>query len=365
MYSINKVAIVGPLAPPAGGMANLTFKLSEAISQQDIVVDIIQTNSPYKFKVIEKLKGIRAIFRLFPYILSLYKKTKSADVVHIMANSGWSWYLFSVPAILISKLNGKPIVVNYHGGNAESFFANSWRWVDKSLQHIHCLIVPSKFLNTVFGGYGRDSIIIPNALDTALFTKKNKEFNKNNLHLIVTRNLEKIYGIHIIIKSFKIIVDKYPNTQLSIAGSGPDLEALKEQVKECKLSNNVIFTGRLDTNEIASLYQRADIMLNASTIDNAPSSLLEALACGIPVVTSDVGGIPDMLSHEYDALLVKKNDVLDISKQVFRLIDDQELRESLVDNGLNTVRKFEWSIVWQQLLSCYQLAQKRWESENV
>ncbi|TMM45264.1 glycosyltransferase family 4 protein [Colwellia ponticola] len=365
MYSINKIAIVGPLSPPAGGMANLTFKLSEAISQQDIEVDIIQTNSPYKFKIIEKLKGIRAVFRLFPYIFSLYRKTKHADVVHIMANSGWSWYLFSVPAIFISKLNGKPIVVNYHGGNAENFFANSWKWVDKSLQQVHCLIVPSKFLNAVFGRYGRDSIIIPNVLDTTIFTKNNREFDQNNLHLIVTRNLEQIYGIHIIIKSFKIIVDKYPNTQLSIAGSGPDLEALKEQVEEYKLSNNITFTGRLEANEIALLYQSADIMLNASTIDNAPSSLLEALACGIPVVTSDVGGIPDMLSHEYDALLVKKDDVLDISKQVFRLIDDQGLRESLVDNGLDTVQKYEWLIVWQQLLSCYQLAQKVWETENV
>jgi glycosyltransferase involved in cell wall biosynthesis len=359
MTEIKRIALIGPLPPPAGGMANLTLKLTELITQQGITVDLIQQNSPYRPSFIEKFKGIRAIVRLVPYFFSLFQKTKHADVVHIMANSGWSWHFFALPAIVISKMHGKPVVVNYHGGDAQRFFNNAWPWVAKSLQKVQYIIVPSCFLQKVFNGYGQQTTIIPNVLDSTIFRQSSREFEQGRLHFIVTRNLEKIYGVDVAIDAFRNIVNKYPTAKLSIAGTGTELNLLKQQVSDLMLSDNIIFTGCLPPNDMASLYNSADIMINASTIDNAPSSILEALACGIPVISTNVGGIPDMVKHEYDALLVEKNNVSAISEQAFRLINDHTLRHQLVSNGLKTIQRYQWPTVWRQLLFCYQQAQQK------
>lgn len=357
MKKLNHITIVGPLAPPAGGMANLTLKLSQLIAKEGLSVNVIQTNRDYRPQFIKKVIGLRALFRLIPYFICLYTQTKKADVVHIMANSGWSWHLFALPAIFIAKVRHKAVVVNYHGGDAENFFSKSWSSVYKSIKRVESVVVPSPFLGRVFKHYGQDTLVIPNVVDIEVKGKRLRSFDPDNLHFIVTRNLEAIYGIDTIIKAFSVIIQKYPQARLSIAGSGGELHNLELCVKQYDLEKSVFFTGRLDASEIAKLYQSADVLINASVIDNAPSSLLEALANGIPVVSSNVGGISDMLRHEYDALLTESNDHLAFSEQIFRLIESSELRESLVDNGLETIKGFQWPIIWQKLHSCYQMSQ--------
>ena len=358
MTSITRVALVGPLPPPAGGMANLTLKLAQLLEQEGLSVDIIQQNRPYQPAWIGKLKGLRAAFRLIAYLFSLLQRIKGTDVVHIMANSGWSWHLFSVPAIIVSQLYRKPVVVNYHGGDAPRFFQRSWRWVAKSLAYVDSVIVPSHFLHRVFDDYNYRTHIIPNVVDSSVFKSTGKALDKDNLHFIATRNLEKIYGIDVIIKAFRQVVDKYPNAKLSVAGTGPELDALSELTKALSLIEHVTFTGRLTPEQMSDLYQSADVMINASTVDNAPSSLLEAMMSGIPVISTDAGGIPDMVSDGHDALLVEKNNASAIAEQVFKVIADDELRGQLIANGLATTKKYSWSNIWQQLLNSYLTAQQ-------
>ncbi len=354
--NIKSIAIVGPLPPPAGGMANLTRKLVELLELEGLNVQLIQMNKPYKPSWIGKLTGVRAVFRLLPYFFSLYRQIKHVDIVHIMANSGWSWHLFSAPAILVSRLHGKPIVVNYHGGGAGAFFSRSWKWVHLSIRHVEKVIVPSSFLANVFTQYHQKTDIIPNVLDTSLFSKSTRRFADNGLHFIVTRNLEKIYGVDTVINAFNIVNKEYPESRLTIAGTGPELEVLRQQVSELQLDNNVTFSGRLTPIEMAALYQSADIMLNASLVDNAPSALLEALSCGIPVISTDTGGIPDMVTHLQDAILIKQDDCKEMSERILQLVEDDLLRETLITNGLEAVKHFHWHQVWKKLSRSYQQA---------
>ena len=84
-----KIALIGPLPPPSGGMANQTRQLAGLLTQEGASVELIQVNKPYWPFWIGRIKGLRAAFRLLPYLLHLWRAAGSADVLHIMANSGW------------------------------------------------------------------------------------------------------------------------------------------------------------------------------------------------------------------------------------------------------------------------------------
>lgn len=353
MASIKKVTIVGPLAPPAGGMANQTKKLADFLRSEHIDVQVIRTNADYRPSFIGKIPVIRAVFRLFFYIFSLLSNLKSTDVIHIMANSGWSWHLFAAPAIAIGRFYNKPIMVNYRGGYAQEFFDKSWRWVNLTLSKSHKVIVPSSFLQDVFSGFKVKAEIVPNVLDQTLFSPAKSISASSSPHIIVARNLEAIYDVATAIQSFALIKEVIPSATLSIAGTGPELSNLTKLVAQLNLQDSVTFTGRLSPSEMAKLYQSADIMLNASTVDNTPNAIIESLACGTPVVTTNAGGIPKLVSHQHDAMLVDIGDRKLMAEHAVAILNDKGLAENLITNGLNTISKFYWPNVWLNLKACY------------
>ena len=109
------IGLVGPLPPPSGGMANQTRQLARLLEESGLSVELVQVNVPYHPRWVEHLRGIRAAFRLVPYLANLWRAAGRVDLFHIMANSGWAWHLFAAPAIWIAHLRGIPAIVNYRG----------------------------------------------------------------------------------------------------------------------------------------------------------------------------------------------------------------------------------------------------------
>ena len=127
MMNLNglKIALVGPLPPPEGGMANQTRQLGELLVKEGAQVTLVRVNAPYRPRWIGRLRGVRAFFRLVPYVFDLWRAAGRVDLFHVMANSGWSWHLFAAPAVWVARLRGVPCVVNYRGGEADSFLDRS------------------------------------------------------------------------------------------------------------------------------------------------------------------------------------------------------------------------------------------------
>jgi glycosyltransferase involved in cell wall biosynthesis len=355
-FSSLTIALVGPKAPPAGGMANQTAQLKQLLEASGAKVIFIAVNPDYKPAFIAKLPILRALWRLPQYCISLYRGYAKADIVHLMANSGWSWHLFATPAIWLAKLRRKPILINYRGGHAAKFFQHSWRLVSLSIQQSAGVIVPSSYLQQVFYQYKQASTIVPNVLDPSIFYPTTKPAGAKQLHIIVTRNLEAIYDVACVIRAFSNIVQQFPYAILTIAGSGPERKTLELLVKQLNLISSVKFVGRLNSSEIASLYRSADVMFNSSLVDNSPNSLIEAMASGVPIISSNVGGIPLLVTHEYDALLVAPSQPELFYQQVSRLQKDPVLKQKLITNGLNSSRRFHWPSVSQLLLAQYRQA---------
>lgn len=350
-----RIALVGPLPPSSGGMANQTLQLAKLLRADGIEVELVQVNRAYPSWV-SNVKGVRALFRLFPYLRQLWSASGKADLLHIMANSGWSWHLFAAPAIWMAHLRGTPVIVNYRGGEAASFFKKDFSWVKPSLNKVEAIIVPSGFLEAIFKQYGFTPKIVPNIIDFSRFFASAQARNPlwtEAPRLLVARNLELIYDNVTALQAFKIIHERLPLARLTIAGSGPEQAALIALTKQLELSDAVTFTGRIDNHDMPQLYRDADIMLNPTLADNMPISILEALASGIPVVSTDVGGIPYLVQHEKTALLVAPGAPAAMAEAVLSLLNNPGKAQELRQAGVELVAQYTWSKVRERLLPVY------------
>jgi glycosyltransferase involved in cell wall biosynthesis len=333
-------------------MANQTQQLAELLRSEGLSVSLLQTNAAYRPQWVSGLLFTRALFRLIPYLYELWQLTGRTDLIHIMANSGWSWHLFAAPAVWIAKLRKVPVVLNYRGGEADTFLAKSVRSVRITMRQTSALIVPSGFLQAVFARFNMPASIDPNIIDVVRFnnTAPRRAIRRR---LLVPRNLEPIYDNETAILAFSIVHRSYPDATLTIAGSGPLAESLSVLAETLGLGGAVIFAGRLDRDAMAQAYRAADIAINPSLVDNMPNSVLEALASGVPVVSTNVGGIPFIVKDEKTALLVPPKSPAAMAKAILRLMDDAALSDKLIDNGLVEVQKFTWPQVWPILSEVY------------
>jgi glycosyltransferase involved in cell wall biosynthesis len=351
--ALPRVAIVGPAPPPSGGMANQCRQLVRLLREEGVDVAFVRTNARYRPRWIAGVPVVRAVFRLFPYLAALWTTLGRVDVVHVFANSGWAWHLFAAPAMTIARMRGVPAIVNYRGGYADAFLSSAPRYVTRMLGDAAMVIAPSEFLKRVFAAHGIAASIVPNIVDLRRFVARPSRDFGDAPHLIVTRNLEAIYDIPTAIRAFARIRGAFPHARLTIAGTGPERVVCERLAAGLGIAASVSFAGRIDNDRIADLYASADLMLNPSTVDNMPISILEAFASGVPVVSTNVGGIPDMAADGATALLVPAHDAERMASAALRVLGDRALAARLVDNGIDCARRYDWNAVRDQWYAVY------------
>lgn len=350
-----RIGLVGPLPPPAGGMANQTRQLAELLRGAGADVHLVQSNADYRPAFIGRVPVVRAGFRLLLFLGALWKAAGRSDLLHVMANSGWSWHLFAVPAIRVARLRGVPVIVNYRGGEAEVFLDRAHAGVRRALRQGTLLVVPSGFLQQVFARHGMAAEVVPNIVDLERFQPAAAS-RPVAAHLVVARNLEPIYDNATAIRALARVREARPDARLTIAGSGPQDVELRRLAAELGQTEAIRFAGRLDRDAVASLYQDADIALNPSTVDNMPNSVLEALASGLPVVSTDVGGVPYIVQDGTTALLVPPRDPGAMASAILRLLDNRDLANALSRAGLAEAQRYTWARVAGVLACAYRRA---------
>lgn len=351
-----RVLLVGPVPPPNGGMALQTQQLHDCLRTEQISVTLCPVNPPYRPQWAGRIPLLRALFRLLPYLLRLRRELKRHDIVHIMANSGWSWHLFAAPALWLAHRAGVPSVLNYRGGLANEFFARSFHRVWKTLRYAGAVIVPTGFLQDVFKRYGVAAGIVPNILDLGQFSGagQTEARREQGPHIVVTRNLEALYDNATAVQAFARVRQHIPEARLTLAGEGPERSRLEQLAGELQCADAVHFAGRLPRERIASLLQSAAMICNPSLADNSPNSLIEAMAAGTPIVSTNVGGIPWLVQDGVHALLVPAGDAGTMAQAMMKLLHDPELRAQLIAAGRVKAREFTWPKVREVLLPLYQ-----------
>jgi glycosyltransferase involved in cell wall biosynthesis len=338
-------------------MANQLDQLARLLREDGVEVEVVPVNAPYRPTWIGRWPGVRAVARLVPYAAALRRAAGRADILHVFANSGWSWHLFAAPAVWIGRARGKPVVVNYRGGGADAFLETSARWVRPTIRRASALVVPSGFLMEVFARHGLEARIVPNIVDTVRFAPApRREPAAAGPRILVARNLEPVYDVATGLRAFQLVRRTFPAASLTIAGSGPEGAALKSLAAELGVAEAVRFAGRVENEKMPGLYREADVVLNPSLVDNMPISILEALACGVPVVSTDVGGVRHLVRHGETARLVPAGDAGAMAAEMVRLRNERGLAERQVEAGRALAESYTWPRVREALADVYRAA---------
>ncbi|WP_312438853.1 glycosyltransferase [Janthinobacterium sp.] len=346
-----RIALVGPQAPPAGGMANQTAQLAQLLRAEGAKVELLAVNAGMLPRWFERIRYLRAMLRLPVYVWRVWRASRTVDLFHVMANSGWAWHLQAAPAIWIASLCGKPVLLNYRGGEAAAFFARHPRLVAATLHRADAIAVPSRFLQEIFEQYRQAAHIVPNIVDLHRFVPARSA--PPTPQILVARHLQALYDNASAVRAFALVRAEIPGARLVLAGDGPERDALARLAASLDLGDAVEFAGHVDNAGMPALYQASSIVLNPSLADNMPISVLEALACGVPVVSTNVGGIPALLQHGVTALLVSPGDVQAMAQAMLALLRAPQLAQQLASSGLAHAAQFDWRQVAPQLAMLY------------
>jgi L-malate glycosyltransferase len=176
-------------------------------------------------------------------------------------------------------------------------------------------------------------------------------------------------GTVYLVNAMPIILQRFPHTKLSIIGTGPEEENLKQRVKELSLEDNIIFLGRTSNTDINRYYHSADVFVMPSINQSGNTEalgvvLLEAMSCGCPVVGSDVGGIPDIITDNENGFLVPEKDSGALAEKIILLLSDTQVREKFRKNGLMNVKNhFVWDAIVIRFVEAYHCAADKQDKE--
>jgi L-malate glycosyltransferase len=346
------VAIVAPSMGILGGQAVQAERLLRSWRDDPEIhgwLVPINPSPPGPLRHLCNIKYVRTIVTQLAYWPLLLKELRRADVVHVFSASYASFLLAPLPAVLVARLLGKPVLMNYRSGQAPDHLRRS-AITRATLRRVDGNAVPSRFLHDLFGQFGIASVIIPNIVDVERFRFRRRGTFRPRV--LSTRNFETLYNLTCTLRAFRIIQDRHPDATLTLVGGGSQEPALRRLASELAL-HHVTFAGRVAPDDIWRNYADADIYLQTPDIDNMPSSVLEAFASGCAVVSTNAGGVPAILTHEVHGLLAPVNDHTAVAAAVLRIVDQPELATRFAEAALAACSRYQWSSVREQWVQLY------------
>jgi glycosyltransferase involved in cell wall biosynthesis len=353
-----KALIVAPSLDILGGQSRQAVRLIEALSQESTLeVGFLPHNPrlPGITRGLQRIKYLRTILTSLYYCGLLLLRIPRYDIIHIFSASYYSYLLSAAPAILVSRLCGKRCILNYRSGEAEDHLQNWHLTAIPIIRLADAIVTPSGYLVDIFARFGLRARAIYNIVELDRFKYRERESLRPAF--LVSRLLEPLYNVACVLRAFALIQERYPSATLIVAADGflrSDLERLAAELE----LRNTEFIGFVPFEQMPAMYDSADIYLTATDIDNMPSSIIECMACGVPVITTDAGGIPYIVTHEETCLMVPRNDHRAMAEAAFQLLANHQLAIKIARNARQSCKKFtsqaasaEWLNLYRELLS--------------
>lgn len=282
----------------------------------------------------------------------LVRDRRRIGVVWLGLYGGMSFVLEDFASLVAVGLR-LPIVMHLHGGGLPTFIQRHPRWSRRVLSRATVIVAPSPYLARAIHQLGFDCSVVPNVVEQDRYRHRERDVLQPRLFWM--RSFHPIWNPQMALRAFVRVRALYPDATLAMAGSDKgQLAEVKRRATELDIADVVTFVGFLDHDAKQAHGEEAQIFLNTNRIDNTPVSVIEAAALGIPIVSTNVGGIPDLLTHEWDALLVDDDDDRAMAAAVVRLLREPELARRLSRNGRELAAQSDWHRVfpmWCDLLA--------------
>ncbi len=285
---------------------------------------------------------------------------KPFDIIH--AQYG---YPTGLAALEASRRLGIPNVVSIQGGDGH--------WVGKCckthkdamravLEHANALLIGSRsFAEEVVHNHGIDMdrfTIVPGATDVNRFRARDVDAI-GRLSPIPTLlyhgRVDLRKGLMELLEAFRVVHPDFPTLGMVVSGIGPDVDVVKQYVNDARLSSSIQLTGYASYEEAPKVYHRGDMFVSPTYSEGFSNTILEAMASGLPVVSTNTIGVVDCLQEGYNGLLVPVQDVEALANAIRRMLTDDELRIRVARQGYDDVQKlYSWPAVGRQIQAIYE-----------
>ncbi|WP_028873289.1 glycosyltransferase family 4 protein [Psychroserpens burtonensis] len=286
------------------------------------------------------------LLRLLDMITSCLWYSKKVDVVLIDTYSTQNFYYAWVIGLICRryKLPYMPIL---HGGDLPKRLQSHPSKSDTLFNNAICCIAPSLYIKEAFEQKGyRPIVYIPNAIEMVNYPISKKTFEIPKL--LWVRSFSKIYNPTLAISVLKSLQDRFPEAELCMVGPDSDgsLKAVIDLANELHVA--VKITGKLTKTEWIHLSKDYNIFINTTNFDNMPVSVIEAMALGLPVVSTNVGGMPYLITNQREGILVNPDNVLDMVNAIQGVMSDRLKREEIIRNARLKAEQLDWKHIKKQ-----------------
>jgi len=357
-----KLLVVTPyFTPHLGGMEKHVFTICKGLMKEyNYEIIVITSNHESKEYKEEKLEGMK-IYR-FPYQfkvsntpISFKWKRQIKEIIEKekpdIINGRGPVPLIADIACRIAHKKGIPFVLGWHFPSMRkgqliqdiiiSIYENTL--FQKTLRQSDKIICSSQFVkDTLLKEYSKKTTVITQGINNKIFLPLKNIKPKDNSLLFVGNFETKVKGLSYLLKSIKFVKESFKNVKLSIVGTG-DLSYYKRICRKLNISYNIIFKGKLEGINLAKEYQSSQIFISPSTAENLPSTILEAMFCKVPVISTNIGDIPNWIKSGENGLLVHPKNSQALAYALIRLLNNPRLAKRIGREGYLSIKdSFYW-----------------------
>lgn len=289
------------------------------------------------------------LIRLAHMMCTVLLNRKKTDYVIIDTYSTLNFYYTLFVSQLCRFLNLKYISI-LHGGDLPGRLKKNPKYCELIFNNSYKNVSPSSYIKSEFEKHGFHNVVcIPNAIEIHNYPFIAKDFK--SIRMLWVRSFSKIYNPLLAVKVLKYLQDEGFDATLCMVG--PDKDGSLQKTKDFTDSVNVKveFTGKLSKKEWIKLSSDYNIFLNTTNFDNMPVSVIEAMALGLPVISTNVGGMPFLIKNNNEGLLVEPNDVEGFVIAIKDIVSDSKMTNQLVNNARKKAEMFDWEKIKHQWLS--------------
>ena len=338
----------------------ITQRLDKSLSKLETINNV--TVHRIKIGRIRYLSFVIGFFRLLWYMLKL-NRIRDYDLIHSVGDG-----LPSHVGTLIKKLKRKPHLITIQGGNITPGFRNNLsgrmlrklqQWSFNNADVVH--VISRKLRHQVEELGAHDVVVIPNGVDASIFRPMNKGelrkrhgFSQDEKIIISAARLIPRKGIDYLIRAAAMISEHLPNLRLLIIGDGVQRAELGKLILQLKLGDKAQILGVVAHDQIPQYLNMADVFVIPSLYEPLGIVTIEAMACGVPVIGTNVDGIPDVIEDGENGILVPPGDDKRLAEAIMKLLADEETRNRFAREGLETVKqRFLWETVLARMKEVY------------
>jgi glycosyltransferase involved in cell wall biosynthesis len=337
---------------PQSGVLIIGNFMPHHVGSRGVCEDLAEQLSAAGWRVITSSAETRRLARLVDMIATTWRRRSDYHVAYVDVFSGAA-FLWAEAVTWLLRRAGRPYVLTLRGGNLP-VFAQRWPGrVRRLLARADAVTAPSAYFREQMVAFRPDIEVIPSPITLSNYARQTKR--NGTPQLIWLRAFQQIYNPVLAVKVLQALLPEYPSLRLTMVG--PDkgdgtFQEVERLAQASGIQRQVDLPGSVPKSEVPKWLKKGDIFLNTTHIDNTPVSVMEAMAAGLSIVSTRVGGVPFLLEHEVDSLLVPPDDLVAMTAAVRRLLSETPLSEQLAAQAQAKAAQFDKGQIlprWEQL----------------